>query len=140
MNMTGIKHHTIWQRNMMEVFVMNRPWGPYSQDPFHLIPPSFPNKFPFNQQPSAFPNMYKSPYEYFQKPPIPLGGFNQHANWKQGGGHFKKGANPLISSFQNANGQMDFDKIFSTVGQLVNTVNQVTPLVKQVGSIMKGFK
>ncbi len=100
------------------------------QYPYHVIPPTFPQKFPFHT------NHYQeqTPYDYFQKPPIPQQFFNQQQS--QGG----FGGNPFIQQFQNNKGQMDFDKIFSTVGQLVNTVNQVQPIVKKVGYLIKGFK
>src|SRR5699024_11432066 len=44
--------------------------------------------------------------------------------------------NNLKAYFQDSNGQVDFDKMFSTVGQLANTVQQVSPVIKQVGSLI----
>ncbi|WP_102029353.1 YppG family protein [Salirhabdus sp. Marseille-P4669] len=110
---------------------MNHQWGQYHNGPVHYVPPSFPPKFPFQSTPNQ--GQPVTPYENFQKPPIPL---NSYGNQTQ----VQKGMNPIIQQFQNSNGQIDFDKVFSTVGQIVNTVNQVQPLVKQFGSIMKGFK
>ncbi|QHS24108.1 hypothetical protein GWK91_14800 [Virgibacillus sp. MSP4-1] len=112
----------------------------------------------WNQQPNPFQQMYppqsqysyqspnypkpnqgmNSPYESFQKPPMPIGQNSMPPN--QMGGPYPKGANPFLQAFQDQNGQMDFDKVFSTVGQVVDTVHQVSPIVKQVGSFMKNFK
>lgn len=44
------------------------------------------------------------------------------------------------SPFQNTNGQIDFDKMLSTVGQIANTYHQVAPIVKQFGSFMKSIR
>lgn len=46
----------------------------------------------------------------------------------------------LLSQFQDSNGQIDFNKMFSTVGQLANTVQQVSPVIKQFGSFMKNLR
>ncbi|TQS76425.1 hypothetical protein DX933_00850 [Ornithinibacillus gellani] len=44
------------------------------------------------------------------------------------------------SPFQNTNGQIDFDKMLSTVGQIANTYHQVAPIVKQFGALMKSIR
>lgn len=46
----------------------------------------------------------------------------------------------LWTQFQNESGQIDVNKMLSTVGQLANTVQQVTPVVKQLGDFIKGFR
>lgn len=48
--------------------------------------------------------------------------------------------NNLLHYFKDNNGEVDLDKMFSTVGQLATTFQQITPVVKQVGSIMQQFK
>ncbi|MDY0410442.1 hypothetical protein ACFFIS_16345 [Virgibacillus soli] len=41
--------------------------------------------------------------------------------------------------YPNQKGQFDLDKVLTTVGQLANTYHQVSPIVKQVGSLLKTF-
>ncbi|WP_062356494.1 YppG family protein [Bacillus kwashiorkori] len=43
----------------------------------------------------------------------------------------------FINSFKNKDGQIDFNKMFATAGQMVNTINQVANMVKGLGSIFK---
>jgi hypothetical protein len=123
---------------------MYRQWGNYQNNPMNVVPPTFPQKFPFQSTPYQT-NQQQSfgastPYEYFQKPPIPMGNFQQQQGGQQGNPMINKGVNPLMQHFKNPNGQMDFDKVFSTVSQMVNTYHQVSPLVKQIGTFVKGFK
>lgn len=121
--------------------MMNPGWNWGMQDVSSLnkmlweIPKQIGN---LNQANSTAFTQPAGPYQFFQKPPQPfpaqLGGtsppdFNQ----------MMKGAVPLLASFQNESGEIDFDKLFSTVGQMVSTVNQLTPLLKGFSSIMKGM-
>jgi len=55
---------------------------------------------------------------------------------------FQAGALPkgVMNYFQNEDGQLDFDKMMSTTGQVVKTVQQVSPIVKGIGTFVKGFK
>lgn len=46
----------------------------------------------------------------------------------------------MLQQFQDADGHIDFNKMLSTVGQLANTVQQVTPVIKQLGSFMNQFR
>ncbi|WP_062515719.1 YppG family protein [Halobacillus sp. KGW1] len=46
----------------------------------------------------------------------------------------------VMGYFQNEEGQLDFDKMMSTTGQVVKTMQQVSPIVKGLGSFVKGFK
>lgn len=34
-------------------------------------------------------------------------------------------------------GQLDFDKMISSIGQIASTYHQVSPIVKQLSSLMK---
>lgn len=50
-------------------------------------------------------------------------------------------ANMLQTQQSTAPGQsFDLDKMLSTVGQLANTYHQVSPIVKQFGSLIKTFR
>ncbi|SFE35300.1 YppG-like protein [Lentibacillus persicus] len=46
----------------------------------------------------------------------------------------------LLKYFQNQDGQIDIEKMLSTAGQVVNTVQQVSPVVKDVGQLMKNLR
>jgi hypothetical protein len=54
-------------------------------------------------------------------------------NQQQQGGQQNPGAK-LMSAFQTSDGKFDFQKAMTTMDQVVKTANQVSPLVKQVGS------
>lgn len=42
--------------------------------------------------------------------------------------------------FLNEHGQVDVNKMLSTVGQLAQTVQQVSPVIKQVNDIVQSFR
>lgn len=93
------------------------PQGP----PINMMPQQLP---PINFQPVNFqpmPNQPPFPYMHQQaayppaRPPLTASVLNQ---------------------FQDGEGQIDFNKMLATVGQLANTVQQVTPVIKQMGSFI----
>lgn len=97
----------------------------YPPQPMQM-PPMFPVPqqmlpMPFNQMPNQ-PFNYPPPYQQSSQQPRP----------------------PLTASvlnqFQDADGQIDINKTLATVGQLANTVQQVTPVIKQFGSIIRYFR
>ncbi|MGY0693668.1 YppG family protein [Virgibacillus sp. FSP13] len=90
------------------------------------------------QQPN--PAFFQSPFDQFAKPKQPN---NWHAvmeSQTSNNPYPPPKSNGLFTYFQDKNGQVDLDKMFSTVGQFANTVQQISPVVKQVGSIMKNMK
>ncbi|MCT2534948.1 YppG family protein [Aquibacillus koreensis] len=82
-----------------------------------------------------------TPYEQFAKPNHPSQWFQQAQQTQQAQGQ-PWGQTPkgLMAYFQDKDGQLDIDKMLSTVGQLGNTYQQVSPIVKGLGSFVKGFK
>ncbi|SEN82651.1 YppG-like protein [Amphibacillus marinus] len=46
----------------------------------------------------------------------------------------------VMGYFQNNDGQFDLDKVFNTAGQVANTYQQFTPIVKGISSFIKGVK
>ncbi|MGP4066872.1 YppG family protein [Oceanobacillus sp. M65] len=110
---------------------------------------------PFNQPPhqssysipptnAAYqPNQFQTPYEFFSKP-------QQPANWPeymQPNYSVNTQQPSSVETGNNINGfsqkgetQLDLDKVLSTVGQIANTYHQVSPIVKQFGSVMKLFR
>lgn len=76
-----------------------------------------------------------SPYEMYAKPPQPEEWAGQMDE-----GYFqmpKKQPNPIMAHFYDENGQMDVQKMLSTVNQLANTFQQVTPVIQQLGSFVR---
>lgn len=100
-----------------------QPFHPQQPWPMpHFIPPPPPPMHPF--QPIPFQQMQGQPFNYPQhnqssRPPLSASVLNQ---------------------FQDADGQIDINKMLATVGQLANTVQQVTPVIKQVGSVISYFR
>lgn len=76
-----------------------------------------------------------SPYEVYAKPTQPEGWAGQMSE-----GFFQtpeKQPNPIMAHFYDENGQMDLQKMLSTVNQLANTFQQVTPVIQQLGSLVR---
>lgn len=97
----------------------------HQQSPFeYYAKPSQPESWPYamSQQPnySQFqqqdPNLYQ---QQAQQPSPPAG---------------------ILAQFQTAEGQMDVQKMLSTVGQLANTVQQVSPVIKEIGAMIRVFR
>ncbi|MDL4840144.1 YppG family protein [Aquibacillus rhizosphaerae] len=105
----------------------------------------YQNFDPYNNQTGPVtqgsPQPPSTPYQYFAKPQHPTNWFpaaqpvqgGQSQNWSQ----TQKG---IMTYFQDKDGQVDIDKMLSTVGQMANTYHQVSPIVKGIGSFVKGFK
>lgn len=127
-----------------------RPY-PYDSSYYFYPPPQeqYYEPVPYQNSNQATPPFYSAPYqtpfEHFSKP-------NQHTNW-QGMVNYQVDNNEfypqtnkpqtpgsILTQFQNEDGQVDINKMLSTVGQLVHTVQQVSPMIKQFGSIMKNFR
>ncbi|UTR15265.1 YppG family protein [Salipaludibacillus sp. LMS25] len=76
-----------------------------------------------------YPPPHQGPYQW---PQPPAHGYNP-APHQQQGGQQNPGAK-LMSAFQTSDGKFDIQKAMTTMDQVVKTANQVSPLVKQVGS------
>lgn len=117
------------------------------RDPFHFRPYQNNRYYPYAPPNTYFqkknypmqqqPNM-STPYQYFSKPSHPTEWYpeqTQHSFDMYG-----QQAKGLMQYFQDKDGQMDLDKMLNTVGQVANTYQQVTPMIKGIGSFIKGFK
>lgn len=81
-----------------------------------------------NQQPV-------SPYHMYAKPPQPEGWAGQmNEEYFQ---EPTKKPNPIMQHFYDENGQMDIQKMLTTVNQLANTVQQVSPVFQQISSLVR---
>ncbi|WP_161493911.1 YppG family protein [Virgibacillus necropolis] len=118
--------------------MFNRP--NYYQEPFNANPKR-PQYHKQQWQQPTIPPYNPTPYQVYAKPKQPTNWHtfsqpnqNQYATFNQ------PPPSNVLNYFQNKKGEVDFDKMLSTVGQVANTFQQITPMVKQVGSIMKSFK
>lgn len=117
----------------------------FNRPNYYQRPPNYnPNRPQYQKQqwhePTIPPNK-PTPYQFYAKPKQP---FNSHPFSQPNQGYYNSPNQPppnsLLNYFQDKDGQMDFDKMLATVGQVANTFQQVSPMVKQFGSIMKSFK
>ena len=47
---------------------------------------------------------------------------------------------PFIQYFQDENGELDIDKVFFTINQVMKTANQVGPIVQSVNNFVKNLR
>ncbi|SET79792.1 YppG-like protein [Oceanobacillus limi] len=93
----------------------------------------------YNQQ--AEPYYSQTPFEHFAKPKQPTDWYqNMQPNQSSNAQPQPNAPNGLLSQFQDENGQINIDKMLSTVGQMANTYHQVQPIIKQFGDLMKTFR
>ncbi|HLR74313.1 MAG TPA: YppG family protein [Virgibacillus sp.] len=104
--------------------------------PAHEQPPNY------SSMPYSGPRPPMTPFDQFAKPAQPM-------NWPM---QTQSQANPqmppsyqqqppgVLSQFQDSSGQIDINKMISTVGQLANTVQQVSPMIKQLGSFINSYR
>lgn len=79
-----------------------------------------------------------TPYEYFAKPAQPMNWLESSAETSSNNQSF---ASPgVLGAFTDSNGQLDFDKMLSSIGQVASTYHQVSPIVKQLSSFVKMFR
>src|SRR5699024_11122347 len=102
----------------------------YKQGPGYYNPmpqkPYMPNSHP--HAPGPYP---KTPFEHFAKPKQPPF-WNQPQQPPNTPPNQQPPMNNFKAYFQDDNGQMDYDKMFNTVGKLAKTVQQVSPVIQQV--------
>ncbi|WP_078595401.1 YppG family protein [Evansella clarkii] len=96
-----------------------------------------PGRPPVNQPPMYPP--YQSQGMYWQQPYQAHNG--QQTNSRPGGANYPQGQPQpprpgagILSAFKTKDGKFDFDKASTTIDQVVKVGNQISPLVKQVGS------
>lgn len=132
-------------------FYGNQEPAPFELNSYTQAYPPYPNyaylnEWPMNHGANQFPpnpsHTYQNPFQQLAKP-------NQPTQWpqfmplqgQQQSLFFPQQPRPsFMSQFQGENGQLDINKMLSTVGHLANTVQQVTPVIQQVSSLMKSFK
>lgn len=110
-----------------------QPYYPYDQQqqiPYHS---------PYPNEPVPPP----TPFAQFAKPAQPQNWpafMQQNPNFFPQQQEAQQPSNNLIAYFQDQNGQVDFGKMLSTVSQVANTFQQVTPVIQQISSMIKSFR
>lgn len=108
-------------------------YGQPAQSTYHR-PYEYSHEPPVN--PAGMPYLDQTPYEQFEKPPLQFPWENDMPQAPYPNPPLKP-AHGLMAHFQDENGQLDIDKMLSTVGQLANTYHQVYPIFKQIGGLLK---
>lgn len=143
----------------MRCIIMNRRVFPFDsplQQASYQDPVYYNNSVPNQTYPSNYyPNEQvhqSSPFEYFSKPsqpeawPYTVAQQPNYYQFQQQGPYFQQQnqqSNPtpsILAQFQTPEGQMDVQKMLSTVGQLANTVQQVSPVIKEIGAMIRVFR
>ncbi|MFB4168117.1 YppG family protein [Virgibacillus sp. JSM 102003] len=121
--------------------MFERPYNytpPYNGNPYNFYQNNTQPLHNYKQMYNNYNTNFQTPFEMYAKPKQPM---NWHPYGQSIGGTFNTPPkNNLLYYFQDNNGEMDLDKMLSTAGQIANTFQQVSPVVKQVGSIMKQFR
>ncbi|MHA6253022.1 YppG family protein [Oceanobacillus sp. CAU 1775] len=78
-----------------------------------------------------------TPYEYFAKPIQPIDFFQSNFETLTSQQNLNQQAGGAPNSMPDNTEQIDFDKLLASIGQLASTYHQVSPIVKQLGSLIK---
>lgn len=103
--------------NMYEYYMPAYPWGIYPNYP--LVPYSI------------YP-----PYVPVEEASVP----SQAAPMQEGGVAREAIDSKVLQQFMNDNGQVDIQKMLQTVGQFADTVQQVSPVIKQLNELVRSFR
>lgn len=97
------------------------------------------NNLPHKQPVNPFQNpLFQQDEDFYQPPHVQPDMNITHPYPKQS--FMQKntgGLSSVINQFKTQEGSIDFNKMIDTAGQMMNSMNQVTNLVKGVGSIFK---
>lgn len=101
------------------------PFEPYQGNHINYYQPF---QLSFMQQPTFYPP--KAPYQQSYLNPYNPYPITKKQNYmKQPQGQFST----IVSQFKTPDGNYDINKMMSTASQMMNAMNQITGLVKQVG-------
>lgn len=112
---------------------------PYSQRYMYAMNPHVMGRYMFQQPYYYQPYNMNAPFIEEQQIPVeqvntPIGG-NNPVNLEE-----ENNPGAFTHQFLNENGQIDVNKMLTTVGQLAQTVQQVSPVIKQVNDIIQSFR
>nr|WP_242217575.1 YppG family protein [Bacillus cereus group sp. BfR-BA-01380] len=108
------------------------PYLRYNMYPFRPYYMNYNNYFqPFQlpqmNQPMFYPPKQPIQSSFYPHTPYPM--MNKQNYTKQQPSQFSS----LMSQFKTSDGNYDINKMMGTAGQMMNTMNQITGIVKQVG-------
>ncbi|HEY4601003.1 MAG TPA: YppG family protein [Cerasibacillus sp.] len=123
------------------------------RDPFypvHKPNPSYPpspsayqqnSEWQYTTSQSSYLNPVVQPPDYHQPVPFSPPYYNQPLESPLNMSQIEQeqSGNGFLEYFYDGNGQLDIDKMLSTVGQVASIYHQVSPIIKQFGSFMKNF-
>lgn len=116
----------------MNPYIDQRLQQPYNQSVY-----PYPMYHPEQIANFATPQTY-SPYSpQFQYGPYEEEWMYEYIDDEAGTESTNDKTNRFLAHFQTEEGQYDFDKIFSTAGQFIGIVRQVTPMVSQIGTLVR---
>jgi len=98
----------------------------YPQDPYRT--PYHPSMMDHASYYYPYESYRNIPYSYMDMPP-------NEVNTSDSSFH-----NQVLQQFVDENGQMDINKMLRTVGQLADTVQQVTPVIRELNDVIKTFR
>jgi hypothetical protein len=108
---------------------------PYDQNSYQQIYNTQGNVWSyenFNPSMYGYQNPYMNSYNYT--------GYTETGNGNPASFNVGAMSKGVMNYFQNEDGQLDFDKMMSTTGQVMKTVKEVSPIVKGIGTFVKGIK
>ncbi|HDX9576686.1 TPA: spore coat protein [Bacillus pseudomycoides] len=108
------------------------PYLRYNMYPFMPYYTNYTNYFQPFQLPNVNQSMFYPPKQPIQpvfQPHTPYPMMNKQNNTKQQPSQFSS----FVSQFKTSDGNYDINKMMGTAGQMMNAMNQITGIVKQVG-------
>lgn len=111
----------------------------FFRNPHHQFPYHYP--YHQNMQPYHYQNQFQHPYQYgpyyspTYYPPPNLQGQQQNSQAPQGEQNQQPPQNPQPGLFTGPDGTFDFQKAVSQFDEMMKTANQVSPIMKQLGSL-----
>lgn len=110
----------------------------YYSQPFYQYGQTYPyhvNQYNYQSYPHIYPNYYDEQ--------IPIQNQNISEDNALNATQVMNNVNNDVAfshQFLNEHGQVDVNKMLTTVGQLAQTVQQVSPVIKQVNDIIQSFR
>ncbi|MFC7322052.1 YppG family protein [Halobacillus campisalis] len=89
------------------------------------------------------PSMYQDPEQsMYQDPSMYQAAYMNGYGYSgyNGGGENGFQKKNVLAYFKDEQGQIDIDKMMSTTGQVVQTIQQVSPMVKGISTFVKGLR
>lgn len=113
-------------------------YGPYQYQSFYSYP----------YGPYPYLDYYAPPYAGYSMPyysnammpPIPYDDYDVIRQPNAVNSPTNQQVNSMMQQFLNEHGQVDIQKMLQTVGQLADTVQQVTPVVRQLNDLIRAFR